>query len=344
MKRLIAMVLSAVLMVSAFAGCSGSSAPAAESKAPESAAPAASTADAASPAATSGTKKVAYLTPSMDVPFWRYISTGIQEKAKANSLEVQVYDSKDSADTQLKNAQDAIVKQVSAIIISPVDSASCPAVLSLAEESKIPVVICDIGTNSGTYASFISTDNEKGAKVVGEYLAKTLKEGDKVAQITLNQARINGQLRKKGFEEGIADKKLVQVGFKQMEKVNRQEGETFAQDLITANPTMKGIFVHAEDPTMGAVTAAIAANRSDILVVGFDCSPDMVKAIKEGTIAATSAQQPILMGQTSLEQVVKILNGETPEKEIKMDTILVTKDNIAELEAGDLYKTVLTKD
>lgn len=329
MKKFASIVLSAMMIASVFSGCGGNQT--------NSAAPQSSETQATS-------KKIAYLTPSMDVPFWRYIATGIENTAKENTLEVQVYDSKDSAETQLKNAQDAVVKQVDAIIISPVDSASCPTVLSLAEENKIPAVICDIGTNSGTYASFISTDNEKGAKIIGDYLAGLLQEGDKVAQITLNQARINGQLRKKGFEEGIASKKLVQVDFKQMEKVNRQEGETFAQDLITATPDLKGLFVHAEDPTMGAVTAAASANRTDLKIVGFDCSPEMLKGIEAGTVAATSAQQPILMGKTSVEQVIKILKGETPEKEIKMDTLLITKDNIKELESGTLYETVLTKD
>lgn len=333
MRKLLATMLSAALMVSAFAGCSSSNSPSSDSG-PASKAESAST----------SSKTIAYLTPSLDVPFWRYVKTGVEEAGKANNLTVQAYDSKDSADTQLKNAQDAIVKQVAGIVISPVDSASCATVLSLAEENNIPVVICDIGTNSGTYASFISTDNEKGAKEVGEYVAKKLNEGDKVAQITLNQARINGQLRKKGFEEGIAAKKLVQVGFKQMEKVNRQEGESFAQDLITANPDLKALFVHSEDPSMGAVTAATAANRSDVMIVGFDCSPEVIEAIKAGTIAATAAQQPILMGKTSVDQLIKVLNGQTPEKEVKMDTILITKENIAELEAGDLYKTVLTKD
>jgi ribose transport system substrate-binding protein len=333
MRKLLATMLSAALMVSAFAGCSNSNSPSSES----------GSASKAESASTSS-KTIAYLTPSLDVPFWRYVKTGVEEAGKANNMTVQAYDSKDSADTQLKNAQDAIVKQVAGIVISPVDSASCVTVLSLAEENNIPVVICDIGTNSGTYASFISTDNEKGAKEVGEYVAKKLKEGDKVAQITLNQARINGQLRKKGFEEGVATNKLVQVGFKQMEKVNRQEGESFAQDLITANPDLKALFVHSEDPSMGAVTAATAANRSDVMIVGFDCSPEVIEAIKAGTIAATAAQQPILMGKTSVDQLVKVLNGQTPEKEVKMDTILITKENIAELEAGDLYKTVLTKD
>lgn len=136
--------------------------------------------------------KVAYLTPSLDIPFWRYVRHGVEDELSKSGVEAVTYDSKDDANTQMSNAQDAITKQVDAIIISPTDSASCASVLSIAEEAGVPVVICDIGTDSGEYVSFISTDNEAGAKAVGEYIASQLAPGTEVAQITLNQARING--------------------------------------------------------------------------------------------------------------------------------------------------------
>ena len=99
-----------------------------------------------------GTKKIAYLTPSLDLPFWRYLANGIENEVIDSGMdaEVQVYDSNNSNETQLQNAQDAIAQQADLIIISPTDSSSCPAVLSLAEEAEIPVVIADVGTDSGT--------------------------------------------------------------------------------------------------------------------------------------------------------------------------------------------------
>jgi len=288
--------------------------------------------------------KVAYLTPSLDVPFWRYIRYGVENELETliPGVEVVTYDSKDDANTQLSNAQDAITKQVDAIVISPTDSASCSTVLSLTEEADIPVVICDIGTESGTYEAFISTDNEAGAKELGEYVATQLEEGTEAAQIALNQARINGVLRKDGFNQGIAANNLVDVGFKQMEKVNREEGEKFTQDLITAYPELGCIFCHSEDPSMGAVSALEAAGREDLLIVGFDCSPEVVEAIQEGKMAATAAQQPVLMGRYASSSVEKILKGEEVEKEIALGTLLVTKDNIDEV-YDELIEVALTE-
>ncbi|MDR2479919.1 MAG: hypothetical protein LBD48_11480 [Treponema sp.] len=46
--------------------------------------------------------RVAYLTPSLDVPFWRYMSYGITDELKKliPGSEVTTYDSKDSPNTQ----------------------------------------------------------------------------------------------------------------------------------------------------------------------------------------------------------------------------------------------------
>ncbi len=91
-------------------------------------------------------------------------------------------------------------------MISPTDSSTAPSVLQLAKRAGIPVVIADIGTNSGDYASFIISDNYRGAHDVGTSLAAALKakgwEGGSVGIVAISQARKNGQARTKGFLDG----------------------------------------------------------------------------------------------------------------------------------------------
>ena len=53
------------------------------------------------------TKEIVYLTPGLDLPFWRYLSKGIEAEAKKEGYSYTALDSHNSAETQLKNAQDA---------------------------------------------------------------------------------------------------------------------------------------------------------------------------------------------------------------------------------------------
>ena len=113
----------------------------------------------AAPARAADTKEIVYITPSLDLPFWRYLSHGIESEAKKAGFSYTALDSNNSAATQLKNAQDAIARGVAGIAISPTDSSTAPSVLAAAARAKIPVVVADIGTNSGDYVSFIISDN-----------------------------------------------------------------------------------------------------------------------------------------------------------------------------------------
>src|SRR5665213_1343830 len=152
-------------------------------------------------------KAIVYITPGLDLPFWRYLSKGIEAAAKKGGYTYQALDSHNSADTQLKNAQDAIARGVAGIAISPTDSSTAPSVLALAARAHIPVVVADIGTNSGEYVSFVISDNKEGAHGVGKALAEALKEkgwtDGSIGLITISQARKNGQARTGGFRDAM---------------------------------------------------------------------------------------------------------------------------------------------
>ena len=88
--------------------------------------------------------ELAYLTPGLDLPFWRYLAKGIEDEAKKAGHNAVTYDSNNNAAKQLANSQDVISRKVDGIIISPTDSSTCPRILQLAKDAGIPVVIADI--------------------------------------------------------------------------------------------------------------------------------------------------------------------------------------------------------
>jgi ribose transport system substrate-binding protein len=291
----------------------------------------------AAPARAADNKEIVYLTPGLDLPFWRYLSKGIEAEAKKGGYSYTALDSHNSAATQLKNAQDAIARGVAGIAISPTDSSTAPSVLALAARAKIPVVVADIGTNSGDYVSFIISDNHQGAFGVGEAVAAALKEkgwtDGSVGLITISQARKNGQARTAGFREAMKNAGITkEAGLQQMQSYTADETFKFAQDMLTANPEMRGMFIQADQPTLGAVRSVRAAHRDGTLVIGaFDGIPEFIDLLKKGEIVATGMQQPYLMGEKSGEALVAALKGETPEKQITVPIVIVTSKNVNEL-------------
>jgi len=281
-------------------------------------------------------KEIVYLTPGLDLPFWRYLSEGIEKVAKDKGYAYQALDSHNSAQTQLRNAQDAIARGVAGIIISPTDSSTAPSVQDLAAKANIPVVIADIGTNGGDYVSFIISDNFEGAKGVGEALAKALKDkgwqDGSVGLVTISQARKNGQARTAGFREALKAAGIVkEAGLQQMQSYTADETFKFVQDMITAHPDMRAVWIQTDQPAIGALRAIKAARKqNDMLVAAFDGIPDFVDLLKSGQIVASGMQQPYLMGEKSAEAMFTRLEGGTPEKQILVPILVVTSENIDE--------------
>lgn len=296
--------------------------------------------------ALAATKDIVYLTPGLDLPFWRYLSKGVEAAAKDKGYGFQALDSHNSAQTQLQNAQDAIARGVAGIVISPTDSSTAPSILALAKRANIPAVIADIGTNSGDYASFIISDNYKGAHDVGTALAAALKQkgwqAGSVGIVAISQARKNGQARTKGFLDGLKEGGFTgaQAGLQQMQSYTADETFKFTQDLLTANPDMRGLFIQTDQPAIGALRAIKAARRGgEILVAAFDGIPEFVDLLKSGQIVVTGMQQPYLMGQRSGEAMAAALGGAMPEKEITVPILAVTSDTI-EQQLPTVKKTV----
>jgi ribose transport system substrate-binding protein len=300
--------------------------------------------------ARAATKDIVYLTPGLDLPFWRYLSKGVEAAAKEKGYTCQTLDSRNSAQTQLQNAQDSIARGVAGIVISPTDSSTAPSVLALAKKANIPAVIADIGTNSGDYASFIISDNYRGAHDVGAALAAALKkkgwEGGSVGIVAISQARKNGQARTQGFLDGLKEGGFTgkQAGMQQMQSYTADETFKFTQDLLTANPDMRGLFVQTDQPAIGALRAIKAARRDgQLLVAAFDGIPEFVDLLKSGQIVVSGMQQPYLMGVRSGEAMMTALGGAAPDKTITVPILAITSDNI-EKELPTVKKTVFANE
>lgn len=295
-------------------------------------------------------KDIVYLTPGLDLPFWRYLSKGVEAAAKKGGYGFQALDSHNSAQTQLQNAQDSIARGVAGIVISPTDSSTAPSVLQLAKRANIPVVIADIGTNSGDYESFIISDNYRGAHDVGTALAAALKkkgwENGSVGIVAISQARKNGQARTKGFLDGLKEGGFTgkDAGMQQMQSYTADETFKFVQDMLTANPDMRGLFVQTDQPAIGALRAIKAARRNgEVLVAAFDGIPDFVELLKSGDLVVSGMQQPYLMGVRSGEAMIDALSGKKPEKEITVPILAVTSENI-EKELPTVKETVFANE
>ncbi|GIV76916.1 MAG: D-ribose ABC transporter substrate-binding protein [Litorilinea sp.] len=297
--------------------------------------PVATTPTAAEPAPTgeAGTAEAITLglaLSTLNNPFFVDLRDGAQAAADELGVELIVVDAQDDPANQAASVEDLIQRGVSALLINPTDADAIVPSVEAANAAGIPVFTVDRSAAGGEIVSHIASDNVAGGRMAAEFLCNALGGEGKVVELEgipgTSAARDRGQ----GFNEYMSEScPGVEIVARQTANFNRAEGLTVFENILQAQPEIDGVFAHNDEMVLGAIQAAEAAGRAgDIVFVGFDAIDDAIQAVKDGTLAATVAQQPREMGRLAVESAVKYLHGEEVPAFIPVDLALVTAETV----------------
>ena len=279
------------------------------------------------------TKKLVYIVSDITIPFWEIMSKGIKEEASKVGYSIEVYSSNNSNKTEIENIVKSINNRVDGIVISPINSSNAVFLLKLAKDANIPVVISDIGTDSGEYLSYISSNNEDGSYKLGKILSNKMKElkieNGTVGIISIPQERANGKARTKGFLKALDESNIKSAGIEQQVDFSYKETYNFSKKLIMNNPDIKALWLQGSDKYQGALDAIADLNKSnEILLICFDSEPEFLQMIPEEKLVGAAMQQPFLMGEKAVEQFHNFFNNKKVEKNIQLEILAISKENI----------------
>ena len=274
--------------------------------------------------AASSDKKViiGFSVSTQNNPFFVKMADSVKAEAAKQGVEVKIVDAQNDPAKQANDISDLIQQHVDVLIVNPVDSVAVGNSVISANEAKIPVITVDRSSDSGDVATHIASNNIKGGEMAADFLVQKLGEGAEVAELEGIPGASATRERGEGFHN-IADNKL-KVLAKQSADFDRSKGLTVAENMIQANAGIKAIFAHNDEMALGAISAAKSANKN-IMIVGFDGTEDGMKAVEDGDLVATIAQQPDKMGEMGVDAAVKLAKGESVEKNIAIDLKLVQK-------------------
>lgn len=267
--------------------------------------------------------KMGLVVSTQDNPFFVTLKEGAEKKAKEMGHTLVVLDSQNDPSKELSNVEDLLVKGVDVLLINPTDSDAVGAAVKAANRGKVPVITLDRAANSGNIASHVASDNVAGGKMAGEYIVNELKGSGKVVELEGIPGTTAARDRGKGFNEAVNGKLTVVA--RQAADFDRTKGLTVMENIIQAQPEFKAVFAHNDEMALGAVRALEAANKKDVMVIGFDATDDAVAAVKSGKMAATVAQKPAEIGSKGIEAADRVAKKEKVEAYIPVELELITK-------------------
>ncbi|MFV8314475.1 substrate-binding domain-containing protein [Aerococcus viridans] len=258
-------------------------------------------------------------------PFFVSLEEGANTLATENGTQVISVDAQDDSAKQSNDVDDLIQQGVDVLLINPVDSAAITPAVEAANSAGIPVIMVDRATDAGEYVTLVASDNVVGGEMAAQYIVDQVGENASTLQLEGVPGASATNERGKGFTN-VAETSL-NVLDSQTANFDRAEGLTVMENMLQGNSDVQAVFAQNDEMALGAIEAIQGAGLSNqITVVSFDGTEGGIKAVEDGSLAATIAQQPDEMGRLALQAVYDFYAGQEISEKIDSPLELVTKD------------------
>jgi erythritol transport system substrate-binding protein len=277
-----------------------------------------------------GKKLVVIITPPHDNPFFKAEAEAADARAKELGYETMVLTHGGDANRQDQLIETAIAQKAAMIILDNAGADASIAAVQKAKQAGIPSFLIDREINAtGIAVAQIVSNNYQGAALGAQQFVDLMGEKGAYVELVGKESDTNAAIRSKGYHDVID--KYPEMKMVAQQSANWSQTEAFAkmETILQSQPDIKGVIAGNDTMALGAAAALKAAGKKNVIVVGFDGSPDVIEAIKAGGIKATVLQPAALIARMAVEQAdqyIKTGASNKPEKQA-IDCELITREN-----------------
>jgi len=268
---------------------------------------------------------------------WRTADTAsFKDEATNKGIKQLVFsDAQQKQENQISAVRACIQQGVSVIALPPVVEDGWEAVLTEAKNAGIPVIIVDrsVSADSSLYASHIGSDMVLEGKRAAAEFNKKFPNGATILELSGTTGSGAAEGRAKGFRADLASN--IKILASQTGNFTRAEALPVMQAFLQkykAGTDFQGIFIHNDDMGIGAIEALKAAGikPGDLFIVSVDGTRGGFQAMVDGWFQADVECNPLL-GPQVYEMALKLMNGQTIDREVLTNETVYYPDNAAEL-------------
>lgn len=215
---------------------------------------------------------------------------------------------------QIQIVDAMVTRGVDALAISATDERALEAPVAKAIQRGIPVCVFDSGVNGSGFTSFIATDNYGAGCTAARTLSGLIGGKGTVGMVMHKPGGTSTMLREQGFEATLKNEfPNVRVAARQYGMSDEARSLAAAENILSANPNLGGIFSSSEASSLGAVQAIRSRGLGGkVRLVTFDSSKTHVQALREGIIDVMLVQDSFRIGYEAVKSLAEKLNGRTP--------------------------------
>lgn len=282
--------------------------------------------------------KIGVLFPFLASPFWVNDAYGVLDQAKALGVDViwLSADGYDNIDKQNNQIEDLVLQHVDAILIAATSASGTVPAIEKAAGSGVPVFAQVTSSNTKAVLSSVIDDDLSIGRQQAEFMGSALHGKGLVAMLDGPAAADWSSKRVQGFKEVLGSKfPGLRIVAERNGIPDRADALRLAQDILTANPRLDGIFTVADGMAMGAADAASTAGRSkSITITTASFSRESLPYMAKGLIQLNVDENPVLMGRAAINNVISGLNGTPIPRTIYVPNPGRTVQNVQGIDAA----------
>lgn len=268
-------------------------------------------------------------------PYWQALRDGAVAEGKKLGVPVTVQAGANETDTVGQNTTISTManQPFTCFGVVPVNGTNVITPLLPISRRGTPIINLDTALNAKAVkqsglklTGFIGSDNKQAGRIAAKYMLKQLDGKGQVAILEGIPGEQNGINRETAFRKTVKGKlKIVQAtpaDYERSKALNKTDA------MLRAHPDLNGIFAANDLMGLGAARSVLNAGKKDqVTVVSIDGVTEALKAVKQGTLAASISQYPYAEGEMAVQACHKLYTGGTIPKQITSPIKLITQDN-----------------
>ncbi len=268
--------------------------------------------------------EIAMVATNSENSFWDVVKSGAQ-KAVADLNQELGYSGKDKISLTFTAPKDEnVIDQINiidqfldkapdALCIAFTDASASKTQIQMAKNNGIKLIAFDTPDDGQLTEALVGTDNQKAAAEATGKLFEEINYQGKVAIIVHNSLTQTGQDRKQAIVDELAnsynDKEIQFVDIVYLAQEDRSEKEIL-DELLERTPDLAGIICTDLMTTEMVIDYVKDMEEKTFAIAGFDSSEKIVKAVEDGTLIGTMAQDPYGMGYATITTAARAIAGE----------------------------------
>jgi erythritol transport system substrate-binding protein len=276
-------------------------------------------------------KLIAIIVPSPENPFFKALADAADAKAKSLGYDTLTLVHNDDPVKQDQLFDTAIARKAAAIILDNAGADATIAAVAKAKKAGIPSFLVDREINStGVAVAQLVSNNYQGATLGAEEFVKLMGEEGDYVELIGKETDTNAGIRSKGYNDTLSQYPKLKKVAAQSANWNQTEAFQKTQTIIQQFPNIKGLISGNDTMALGAYAALKGAGKGQVIVVGFDGSPDVAQSIKANEIKATVLQPVVHLSEVAVEQADQYIKTGKTDKDEKqtIDCVLINADNV----------------